>query len=415
MLDEAKRKALKEEQRRRRAIGRRAAATAKRAGGDVKEAKKLAAKEEQKSKKKSKNKQPKSSKGRKITGEPRVDKDVEELDDELARLEAELAGLDTAEITQSAQSEKRSAQGKQGKKETRREAKKADKVDSDSTQPLEEPQSSEVTTRRKQKRSAREEVADVVQSSEKLPSEDVDPAEAKRRRKEEKRLAKASAREDGSTVNHDSGKSKHSQKVQRGAPEASESKSADATNLYRLFVGGIAWHIDTDTLKRDFEECGTVSDCKILFGDDGRSRGIAFITMADKAGYDAAMKYDGEIYAGRKLNISARDDSHGKGRQPTRSPKGGGKGVGERPPGCKSIVVKGLSYAVTSDDLYECFASCGGAGPVNVNLLTESDTGKSRGVAFVDFSSEKAVDDAAKLSETVLKGRAFFIRYSDRC
>merc|ERR1711976_565454 len=101
--------------------------------------------------------------------------------------------------------------------------------------------------------------------------------------------------------------------------------------------------------------------------DTGKSKGIAFITMADKAGFDAALKYDGEEYAGRKINVSKANSTGGKGNngkgkgdgkgkdKGKGKSKGKGKGIGEKPEGCTSVVVEGLSFEVTSEDLKECF------------------------------------------------------------
>lgn len=73
--------------------------------------------------------------------------------------------------------------------------------------------------------------------------------------------------------------------------------------------------------------------------------------------------------------------------------------------------MKGLSYEVTDSDLQKVFQKCGD-GPTNVKLLMDRETGNSRGLAFVDFDDEAAVDEAMKFSETELKGRAFFMDYS---
>eukprot|EP00440_Ansanella_granifera_P032147 gb/GFBE01034891.1/.p1 GENE.gb/GFBE01034891.1/~~gb/GFBE01034891.1/.p1 ORF type:complete len:151 (+),score=59.24 gb/GFBE01034891.1/:1-453(+) len=145
--------------------------------------------------------------------------------------------------------------------------------------------------------------------------------------------------------------------------------------------------------------------------------------MADQAGYDAALKFDGEEYAGRKLNVSKANSDGGKGKgkdgkgkgkgkdKGKGKSKGKGKAPGEKPAGCTSVVVKGLAYEVTKEDLQKCFQKCGD-GPTNVNLLTDRETGQSRGMAFVDFDDGKAVDEAMKLTETELKGRSFYMDYA---
>jgi len=203
----------------------------------------------------------------------------------------------------------------------------------------------------------------------------------------------------------------------------SAATASDPNPEFRLFVGGLAYCVTEDVLRKDFAECGEIADIKLLLDrETGDSRGIAFLTMADKAGYEAALKFDGQEYAGRTINVSkansdgkgkgkGKDKGKGKGKDGKGKSKGKGKGPSVKPPDCTSVVVKGLAYAVTSDDLQACFQKCGN-GPKNVNLLKDMDTGESRGMAFVDFDDTAAVDEAMKLTETNLKGRAFFMDYS---
>merc|ERR1719223_1596637 len=206
-------------------------------------------------------------------------------------------------------------------------------------------------------------------------------------------------------------------KVSEGEDKASDA-NPDNPNPFRMFVGGIAWHVEEEGVRKAFSECGEVVDIKLLMDKDtGKSRGIAFITMADQAGFDAAMKYDGEYYEGRPLNVSKANSTggnpKGKGKgKDGKDGKGKGKGPGEKPAGCTSVVVKGLSYDATEEDLKEIFGKCNG-GPSNVKLLWDDDIGKSKGVALIDFHNTEAVDEAMKLTETFLKGRAFFLRYSE--
>jgi len=91
--------------------------------------------------------------------------------------------------------------------------------------------------------------------------------------------------------------------------------------------------------------------------------------------------------------------------------KGKTKGKSAKPEGCKSIVVKGLAFAATKDDLMSTFKRCGKRGPQNVKILTDK-SGESKGIAFVDFDDEHAVDEAMLLTQTELKGRRFFLDYA---
>lgn len=56
------------------------------------------------------------------------------------------------------------------------------------------------------------------------------------------------------------------------------------------------------------------------------------------------------------------------------------------------IYVGNLDYKVTSEDLEEFFGKYGDT--EEVKLITDRDTGRSKGFAFITFSSQKGVQDA---------------------
>ena len=57
----------------------------------------------------------------------------------------------------------------------------------------------------------------------------------------------------------------------------------------------------------------------------------------------------------------------------------------------KKIYVGNLSYKVTEDDLKDLFAEFGTV--TEINVITDRETGRPRGFAFVEMDSD---DDAAK-------------------
>merc|ERR1711941_77442 len=70
--------------------------------------------------------------------------------------------------------------------------------------------------------------------------------------------------------------------------------------------------------------CGEIDELACLKDDQDRFKGIAFITFKDKAGVEAALKYDGDDYGGRPLKVamaSGRSGSQSEGKS-----KGKGKG-----------------------------------------------------------------------------------------
>merc|ERR1711907_821345 len=76
---------------------------------------------------------------------------------------------------------------------------------------------------------------------------------------------------------------------------------ASGNNELTVFVGGLAWSVDEELLKKDFTECGEIVNIRMPKNDEGQSKGIAFIEFKAQEGLDAALKFDGDDYAGRTL------------------------------------------------------------------------------------------------------------------
>ena len=69
-----------------------------------------------------------------------------------------------------------------------------------------------------------------------------------------------------------------------------------------------------------------------------------------------------------------------------------------------NIFVGNLSYQTTQDDLHTAFAAYGGV--ERVNIVTDRDTGQSRGFAFVEMTDPKDAQAAIDhLNGTELHGR----------
>src|SRR5262245_22981393 len=73
----------------------------------------------------------------------------------------------------------------------------------------------------------------------------------------------------------------------------------------------------------------------------------------------------------------------------------------------KRIYVGNLSYQTTENDLSTLFEQVGQV--ESVNIITDRDSGRSKGFAFVEMSSEDADKAIAQFNGTELDGRALTI------
>ena len=101
----------------------------------------------------------------------------------------------------------------------------------------------------------------------------------------------------------------------------------------RLFIGGLSWNTDDDSLRQAFEAFGEVTDSKVITDrDTGRSRGFGFVTFNDDAAADEAIaKMDGSSLDDRNIRVNeAHERSRGGGRGGGGGFGGGGGGGGYR-------------------------------------------------------------------------------------
>jgi len=191
--------------------------------------------------------------------------------------------------------------------------------------------------------------------------------------------------------------------------EAKEEEKESTT----VFVGGLSFNSTEDVVKKDFAECGEIVNFRFpMDRERGTPKGIAFITYADQAGVKKALEFNETEYDGRTLRVRVADDSP----PGQKGDKGKGKGkkgnvVDEKPDGCKGVIIKSMSYDTTEESLWAMFKDMEDS--INkLNLVKDKETGASRGMAFVDFHTEEAVDEAMKKQGTELDGRSIFMNYN---
>jgi cold-inducible RNA-binding protein len=73
----------------------------------------------------------------------------------------------------------------------------------------------------------------------------------------------------------------------------------------------------------------------------------------------------------------------------------------------KRIYVGNLSFQTTDADISNLFEQTGQV--ESVNLITDRDTGRSKGFAFVEMSNEDADKAIAQFNETELNGRTLTV------
>ncbi|KAK7316563.1 hypothetical protein RJT34_00122 [Clitoria ternatea] len=74
----------------------------------------------------------------------------------------------------------------------------------------------------------------------------------------------------------------------------------------KLFVGGLSWSVDENSLKDAFSSFGDVTEVRIVYDkDSGRSRGFGFVIFSNEDDAKSAKDaMDGKALLGRPLRIN---------------------------------------------------------------------------------------------------------------
>lgn len=91
----------------------------------------------------------------------------------------------------------------------------------------------------------------------------------------------------------------------------------------KLYIGNLSYNVDSNQLSDLFSQVGPVDSANVIMDrDSGRSKGFAFIEMAQENDAQKAIeKFNGSEFEGRAMNVS-----EAKPQAPRTGGGGGGRG-----------------------------------------------------------------------------------------
>ncbi|CAK0813621.1 unnamed protein product [Prorocentrum cordatum] len=173
-----------------------------------------------------------------------------------------------------------------------------------------------------------------------------------------------------------------------------------------LFLGGLAFRAEEKDIRELFEKNG-LDVAKVTVACDretGKSKGYAFVELRDARQGDRAVRaLTGQEICGRPITVEVKGGERG----PRAGPGGAERGAEDRPRdggGDKRVFVGGVSVLCTDEVLREKFSEVGEV--VGARIVTDRDTGKPKGFAFVDFATpEDAQRALRKMNNVEICGR----------
>ncbi|GAA5944458.1 RNA-binding protein [Sporobolomyces koalae] len=199
------------------------------------------------------------------------------------------------------------------------------------------------------------------------------------------------------------------------APTSEASASPEDLTKRTIFVGGLSWNVDNqwleDEVNKALDLVDGVSNVRIARNNLGKSRGFAFVELTKP---ELVQQLNGQRanIDGRDVEFVASTSTAPKPRAP-RSNAYDGAARGPRNPPGPTLWVGNVSWSASAGDLEDAFGRFGDI--VRVNQPTDRETGRSRGIAYIEFSeTEHAQEAYAQVTEQglELEGRSLRVDYA---
>jgi RNA recognition motif-containing protein len=177
---------------------------------------------------------------------------------------------------------------------------------------------------------------------------------------------------------------------------------------HEVFIGGLNFEASEQNIFDFFSKCGEIKEVKLLYKEDGKSKGRGFIKFNNNEGCLNAIKLNGIDMMNRKIIVELPKNKIFI-KEKT-SPKFFVQINSETNlPESMNVIVRNIPFEVRENDLEEFFKQCGKI--KNTRIIRNGD-GSSKGFGFVDFCDIDSAKNAIQKTGCEIEGREIAVSFS---
>lgn len=179
--------------------------------------------------------------------------------------------------------------------------------------------------------------------------------------------------------------------------------------LRKIFVRNLPYTVNQNSFRDFFSQYGTVTEAVIIMDKNSNtSKGFGFVTYETVEAANACLLEPTKTIDDRQIfvNLAAKKDGLALGGVATGTP--GAASRRDEDNTLRKLFVWSLSYETTSQQLLDFFKAYGEVSEAVV--LTNRDTGTSKGYGFVTMGSVEAASLALQDSMKTMAGRSIHVK-----
>lgn len=218
--------------------------------------------------------------------------------------------------------------------------------------------------------------------------------------------------------------------------ETEAAEAAEQLRLRTIFVGGLSWAVDNSWLQDevlrllDATDSSLIESVRVARNPMGKSKGFAFVVMNDAEDakrlaaltpkdVDSDVEIDGRAVS-FALSDRAASSSPRRTSQGAAGP-GGEASLAPRNDPTHTIWLGNIPWSTTEEDIIDALApylsSNASTDIARVSIPTDRETGRARGIAYVEFQNVQLAQDVVgqvmkSARGLVLEGRAAKVDYA---